>query len=229
MCTYGFFLLAFSLKMSTPRRAVRPLDPLRIWLGNLSHGLSRHSLLMALAQLGMHPEEVALYHQHNGRNSAAVLRFEDAAGASAAMGRLNGLHHEGLQGRGRPQALKARHAFATVAAAGAHLAAASEGRSPTPESNEQPAPVITLASSVIKLPKAQAPWAPQVVPPQLGCRAVQGLVQLPSATRPVAKSSVAPPAPMPSVTPSMAPSVGGVKRERQRSRSPTPPWHRPKE
>ena len=85
----------------TPRRAVRPLDPLRIWLGNLSHGLSRHSLLMALAQLGMHPEEVALYHQHNGRNSAAVLRFEDAAGASAAMGRLNGLHHEGLQGRGR--------------------------------------------------------------------------------------------------------------------------------
>ena len=73
---------------------------------------------MALAQLGMHPEEVALYHQHNGRNSAAVLRFEDAAGASAAMGRLNGLHHEGLQGRGRPQALKARHAFATLAAQG---------------------------------------------------------------------------------------------------------------
>ena len=97
--------------MSAPRPAVRPLDPSRVWLGNLSHGIAKGRLGTALYQLGVYPDEITLFHQNNGVNSAAVLRFDAATDASDAVGRLNGINHEGLQGRGTPQPVKGTTCF----------------------------------------------------------------------------------------------------------------------
>lgn len=202
--------------MATPEGAVRELDPVRVWVGNLCHGLSRQDLWMALGDMGLDPEELAVYHKDAGANSAAILRFEREEDASAAVRRLHGIRSAVLQGVHQHAPVKARFAFASAPAAGARLASAFEEPQETKGKGGQ-APIITLPSQA----KATDASLPRTVPPKAGCPVVRGLVKLPSAAK--AK---------PSVAPSKAPSVA-VKRERgstptSSSRSPTPPWRKSK-
>ena len=79
---------------------------------------------MAMGDLGVDPDEVALYHQNAGVSSAAILRFEREEDASAAVRRLNGIRSAALQGVSHHAPVKARFGWTSAAAARARLATA---------------------------------------------------------------------------------------------------------
>ena len=199
-------------------------DPLKVWVGNLRHGLARGTLHQCLFRLRIEPLEVMVYHKNSGIATSAILVFETEGEALRAIGELDGLYQVEMQGystkpiAARP-ARKASTASSSASAPNPRFPATGLGdvgwvirlpQRPPESANARPrAPSVPPPAWMVAAPVRRPPTGP---PPQ-GLRAAR------PTQAPIKRQASRSPSPR-----RTAPTTSS--RVRCGASPPTPPWRK---